>query len=607
MVDRIGIAYSRAGSVPSVTSVSLAQGQVARRYDAYMPALRIALCQLNVTVGDFAGNIKRILRALDLAELGGADLAVFPELVVSGYPPEDLLVEPAFVESAERALSEVVRATRECVAVLGFVESDGGLYNAAVVASRGEVHGIWRKELLPNYGVFDERRWFSTGSGDTPFFVIAGVRVGVTICEDAWSSDGPVVRQAKQGAELIVSLNASPYRRDVLVEREEMLAARAKEGECTIVYVNLVGGQDELIFDGGSLVIDEYGEVILRARQFVEGIEIADIEIATKSPSVRIPDRRDFVVSETSRALAGPRRTPVLVEPLERSDEVYEALVLATRDYVEKNGFNEVGVALSGGIDSALVAAIAVDALGAGRVHGVAMPSRFSSEGSLADATRLAEQFGIDLRTIPIELAHHAFLELLAPSFAGQPSNLAEENIQARVRGTLMMGLSNKLGWLVLTTGNKSETAVGYATLYGDMAGGFAVIKDVPKLLVYELCEFRNKRAGYDIIPQPILDKPPSAELRPEQRDEDSLPPYSVLDPILEGYIEDGKTIEDLEREGFDPAVVHRIFDLVDGAEYKRRQAPPGPRVTHRAFGKDRRMPIVNRFRASRRFDGSSS
>jgi len=572
-----------------------------------MPVLRVALCQLNVTVGDFAGNVDRILQALDQAEANGADLAVFPELVVSGYPPEDLLVEPAFIESAERALVEVVKATRECVAVLGFVESVGGLFNAAVVASQGEVHGIWHKELLPNYGVFDERRWFATGNGDTPLFVIAGVRVGVTICEDAWSSEGPVVRQAKQGAELIVSLNASPYRQNVLFEREAMLAERAVEGSCSIVYVNLVGGQDELIFDGGSLVIDEYGTVALRAPQFVECIEVADIEITRKPRSEETPSRADCIVTKTRRAVPDTGRPPSLVAPLERIEEVYEALVLATRDYVEKNGFADVGVALSGGIDSALVAAIAVDALGAGRVHGVAMPSRFSSEGSLVDAARLAEQLDIDLRTIPIELAHNAFLELLAPSFAGHAGNLAEENIQARVRGTLMMGLSNKLGWLILTTGNKSETAVGYATLYGDMAGGFAVIKDVPKLLVYELCEFRNKRAGRDIIPQSILDKPPSAELRPDQLDEDSLPPYSVLDPILEGYIEYAKTIGDLEREGFDPTIVRRVFDLVDGAEYKRRQAPPGPRVTHRAFGKDRRMPIVNRFRASRQFDGTKS
>ncbi len=572
-----------------------------------MPVLRVALCQLNVTVGDFAGNVGRILDALNRAEESGADLAVFPELVIPGYPPEDLLVEPAFIESAERALDEVVRATKECVAVLGFVESVDGLFNAAAVASRGEMHGVWHKELLPNYGVFDERRWFATGSGDTPLFVIGGLRVGVTICEDAWSSDGPVVRQARAGAELIVSLNASPYRQNVLIERQEMLSARATEGDCSIVYVNLVGGQDELVFDGGSMVIDERGATTLRMPQFVERVEIADIEIASKSRGDEINTRADSVVTRARRAETETIRPPSICSPLERSEEVYEALVLATRDYVEKNGFADVGIALSGGVDSALVAAIAVDAVGADRVHGVSMPSRYSSEGSLTDAARLAEEFKIELRTIPIELAHYAFLELLAPSFSGHSSNLAEENIQARVRGTLMMGLSNKLGWLILTTGNKSETAVGYATLYGDMAGGFAVIKDVPKLLVYELCEFRNKRAGRDIIPQSILDKPPSAELRPDQRDEDSLPPYTVLDPILEGYIEYAKTIGDLEREGFDPTIVRRIFDLVDAAEYKRRQAPPGPRVTHRAFGKDRRMPIVNRFRASRRFDGAKS
>lgn len=579
---------------------------VPHRYDARMHCLRIALCQLNVTVGDFAGNIDKIERALDHVEAEGVDLAIFPELVVTGYPPEDLLVEPAFVESAASALHAVAAKTRACVAVIGFVEPSDMLYNAAAVVAEGKVHGIWRKELLPNYGVFDEHRWFATGSGNTPLFVVGGVRVGVTICEDAWSSEGPVVRQGRLGAELIVTLNASPYRQGVIAEREEMLAQRATEGSCAIAYVNLVGGQDELIFDGGSLVMNERGDVVARAKQFEDGISIFDLDVARKPSDPRSSLRDECVITSSRRASSEGVIAPTVVEPLGRIEEVYEALVLATRDYVEKNRFGEVAIGLSGGVDSALVAAIAVDALGPNRVHGVAMPSRYSSKGSLSDAALLGARLGIDFRVIPIEPAHRAFLDMLEPSFSGHAVGLAEENIQARVRGTLMMGLSNKLNWLVLTTGNKSETAVGYATLYGDMAGGFAVIKDVPKLLVYELCELRNRRFGTDIIPQSILDKPPSAELRPDQKDEDSLPPYELLDPILEGYIEYGKTIGDLELEGFDPAIVRRVFDLVDAAEYKRRQAPPGPRVTHRAFGKDRRMPIVNGFRASRPWKNES-
>ncbi len=570
-----------------------------RRYDTKMSTLRIALCQLNVSVGDLVGNTKRICEALESAESNGADLAIFPELVVTGYPPEDLLFEPAFLQSATFALDEVVSHTGSCVAVIGCVDAGDLLYNAAVVAHKGQVKGVWRKELLPNYGVFDERRWFATGDGSTPLFVIAGVRVGVTICEDAWSPEGPVVRQGRQGAELVISLNASPYRRDVLDEREDMLKDRALEGACAIAYVNLVGGQDELIFDGASMVLDSHGEIVGRSPQFRESLEIVEVEVVTKTQPKEFASG-EMIITTSRRTEFDDAYRPQCQPRLSRPSEVYEALVLATGDYVRKNGFSEVGVGLSGGIDSALVAAIATDALGPDHVHGVAMPSRYSSAGSLKDAADLAERFGIDFRTIGIEQAHQAFLDLLAPSFKGLPQNLAEENVQARVRGTLMMGLSNKLNWLILTTGNKSETSVGYATLYGDMAGGFAVIKDVPKLLVYELCEYRNELAGHDIIPRAILDKPPSAELRPDQRDDDTLPGYAILDPILEGYIEYAKTIDELVAEGFDPDVVRRVFDLVDGAEYKRRQAPPGPRVTHRAFGKDRRMPIVNGFRASR-------
>jgi NAD+ synthase (glutamine-hydrolysing) len=570
-----------------------------------MSTLRVALCQLNVTVGDLLGNMQQILDVLVEVEEKGVDLAVFPELVITGYPPEDLLVEPAFLELSNRALEAIISQTRSCVAVIGIVEPGEHLHNAAVIAQNGEMKGIWRKELLPNYGVFDERRWFAPGEGETPLFVIGGVRVGVTICEDAWSSKGPLVRQGADGAELVVSLNASPYRRDVLIERERMLAERAREGACSIVYVNLVGGQDELIFDGGSLVMNEDGDVIARAPQFIESVEIVDIHVTLKPLSKDRARTQEQILTSSRIAESSPIYAPQRDIARDRTREVYEALVLATTDYVHKNGFHEVAIGLSGGVDSALVAAIAVDALGPAQVHGVAMPSRYSSPSSLGDARELARHLGIDLRTIEIEEAHQAFLNLLAPSFRGLAPSLAEENIQARVRGTLMMGLSNKLNWLVLTTGNKSETAVGYSTLYGDMAGGFAVIKDVPKLLVYELCAYRNGLVDSDLIPQSILDKPPSAELRPDQRDDDTLPPYEILDPILEGYIEEAKTIDDLVALGYDPVIVRRVFDLVDAAEYKRRQAPPGPRVTHRAFGKDRRMPIVNGFRASRPWSGT--
>jgi NAD+ synthase (glutamine-hydrolysing) len=546
-------------------------------------------------VGDLDGNVDRVLSMLVRAADAGADLAVFPELVVTGYPPEDLLLKPSFIEANRAALARIAAASGECVAVVGFIDGDGPLFNAAAVCANGTVWGTWHKELLPNYGVFDERRWFVPGSGDTPLFSIAGNLVAVTICEDAWSGDGPVTRQALGGAEVVVSLNASPYRTGVLALREQMLRDRVTETSCPIVYVNLVGGQDELVFDGGSLVLGSDGAVLCRAPQFEEALVIYDLELPGRSqPEPVLP-----VCFVTAAASKKPEvDAPVVLPPLSRAEEVYGALVVATRDYVEKNGFSEVVIGLSGGIDSALVATVATDALGAARVHTVAMPSRFSSQGSLDDAALLAANLGVDHRVIEIESVHQGFLELLAPHFDGRAPDLTEENLQARIRGTLLMGLSNKFGWLVLTTGNKSEMAVGYATLYGDMAGGFAVIKDVPKTLVFELCETRDKLAGYDLIPRAILDKPPSAELRLDQLDEDSLPPYSTLDPILEGYVERDFSLEDLVAQGFDESTVRRVITLVDRAEYKRRQAPPGVKVTTRAFGKDRRMPITNGYSA---------
>ena len=573
-----------------------------------MPSLRLALCQLDATVGDLEGNTTRVIDALRGAEEAGADLAVFPELVLTGYPPEDLLLKPAFVEGSLVALDEVASASGTCAAVVGFVDQDRDLYNAAAVLCGGKVHGIWHKELLPNYGVFDERRWFVAGDGQTPLFSIAGTRVGVTICEDAWSPSGPVARQAAGGAELIVSLNASPYRAGILAERQRMLATRASDGSCALAYVNLVGGQDELVFDGASMLFDHDGTLVASAPQYREAILVVDLELRGRFRK-RIVEPRGWPQAKLLPVVpvSGPRPSPPqphaapqLSPRLGPEEEVYEALVLATRDYVKKNGFSDAVIGLSGGVDSALVATVAVDALGSERVHGVLLPSRFSSEGSLTDATALSENLGIDHRVIGIEPVHEAYLELLAPTFADRAPDLTEENLQARVRGTILMALSNKFGWLVLTTGNKSEMAVGYATLYGDMAGGFAVIKDVPKTLVYALCEMRNAQAGRDLIPTAILTKPPSAELRDDQRDEDSLPPYDELDPILEGYVERDLSVQELVAEGHDEPTVRRVIDLVDFAEYKRRQAPPGVRVTSRAFGKDRRMPITNRFRASR-------
>ena len=568
-----------------------------------MADLRLALCQLDAVVGDLEGNVGRVLAALAEAEAAQADLAVFPELMITGYPPEDLLLSPGFVDGNLRALDAVAAATGRCAAVVGFVEEDRSLYNSAAVCAGGKVHGVWRKVHLPNYTVFDELRYFTPGSGAGPLFSVAGVPVGITICEDGWSPNGPISQHAAAGADLVVSINASPYRAGVLAERERMLATRAADASCALVYVNLVGGQDELVFDGASMVFDLDGTVRVAAPQFREAVVLCDLEIRPRYRK-RLVDPRGYAdvapapLLPVSDPVAGAREPspPTLVPRLGAVEEVYEALVLGTRDYVHKNGFSDVVIGLSGGVDSSLVAAIAADAVGPEHVHGVRMPSRFTSAGSSDDAAALAENLGIELLTVPIEPVHAAFLELLSPHFTGRAEDLTEENLQSRSRGVVTMALSNKLGWMVLTTGNKSEMAVGYATLYGDMAGGFAVIKDVPKLLVYELCRMRNARAGRELVPESVLTKAPSAELRPDQRDDQSLPPYEVLDPILEGYVEQDRTVDELVAAGFDEALVRRVVRLVDRAEYKRRQAPPGVRVTTRAFGKDRRMPITNAY-----------
>ncbi|MBV9283726.1 MAG: NAD+ synthase [Acidimicrobiia bacterium] len=567
-----------------------------------MPRVRVAACQINTVVGDLDGNLAKILAAYDEAEAAGCDIAAFPELAITGYPPEDLVLKPGFISDNLAALEKLAARTGRCAAIVGFVDAGRDLYNAAAVCALGSVQGVYHKRLLPNYAVFDEQRYFAPGGPPQALFLIGGVRVGVSICEDAWSPDGPIAALAEGGAELVVNVNASPYYANRLDERERMLATRAEDASSALVYVNQVGGQDELVFDGASLVFDANGDLLARGPQFVEHQQIVDLNVKPVFRK-RLLDPRgrltgeplpEVLISSESHADGTPHVTAGIVEPLGPVAEVYEALVLGTRDYVQKNGFTDVVIGMSGGIDSSLVAVIAADALGPEHVHGVSMPSRYSSEGSKDDARELAEALGVDYRTIAIEPAHAAFVEMLAPSFADMAEDLTEENLQSRARGVTLMALSNKFGWLVLATGNKSEMATGFSTIYGDMVGGYAVIKDVTKTLVYELCRERNRRAH--VIPDAVLTKPPSAELRPGQRDDQSLPAYDELDPILEAYIEDDLTAAELVQEGYDAELVRRVVTLVDRAEYKRRQAPPGVRVTPKAFGKDRRLPITNRY-----------
>jgi NAD+ synthase (glutamine-hydrolysing) len=568
--------------------------------------LRLAAAQLNTVVGDLSGNVEKVLAALAAAEAAEADICVVPELAIPGYPPEDLLLKPGFVADNVTALEKVAAATGHCAVVVGFVGAAPGgvgLANAAAVCAGGRVVGIYRKRFLPNYGVFDEQRWFVPSDEPPALFGVAGAWVGVSICEDVWFDDGPVAQAGRAGADVVVNLNSSPYNRGRRAERLGMLSGRVAEAGCAIAYVNQVGGQDELVFDGDSLIVAADGTLLGSGAQFAEDLVVVDLPIGSHPPRAvtgllpRIPVTEPRRSDRLRLPVTAPR--PVLSDHA----EVYAALVLGTRDYLGKNGFSEAVIGLSGGIDSSLVAAIAVDALGAGRVHGISMPSRYSSEGSRDDAGALAERLGIDLKTVAIEEAHVAFSSMLAPLLGREPFGLTDENLQSRLRGVLLMAVSNAKGWIVLTTGNKSEMATGYSTLYGDSAGGFAVIKDVPKTLVYELCRYRNTQAVLEGLPGPIpdsvLDKPPSAELRPDQRDDQSLPPYEELDPVLQGYVEGDRTAAELVAEGFAPAVVDQVVRLVDGAEYKRRQMPPGVRITTKAFGKDRRMPITNRYRSS--------
>jgi NAD+ synthase (glutamine-hydrolysing) len=575
------------------------------------------MAQLDLVVGDLSANVSRIKRALATAEEAEADLCLFPELAVTGYPPEDLLMKPRFLTDNQAAVEEVAAATSRCAVVVGYVEAsneldvgswtgDGGgtkpparLANAAAICAGGSIVGTYRKRALPNYGVFDEKRWFSAGTGPLVLYGIAGLAVGISICEDVWSPDGPVVELGQGGADLVVNINASPFSHGRWEERLAMLRRRVAEAGCALAYCNLVGGQDELVFDGASVVLDRDGALLAASPQFAEDVLVVDILAGSTNGS----RQRSLSVVPVSEPGPGkqPLGKPIIHDPLPKSAEIYEALVLGTRDYLSKNGFRDAVIALSGGIDSALVATIATDALGAEHVHGLSMPPRYSSDGSITDAQDLATRLGIDMQIVPLEAAHRVLSDALSPVLAGDPVGLTDENLQSRLRGLLLMAVSNAKGWIVLTTGNKSEIATGYFTLYGDAVGGFAAIKDIAKTQVYELCAYRNARTGappFEPIPTSVLEKPPSAELRPDQRDDESLPPYEVLDPVLEAYVERDRTKPEMVADGFDPLVVDAVVRLVDTAEYKRRQLAPGVRITAKAFGKDRRVPITNRYRA---------
>ena len=536
--------------------------------------MRIALSQLNCVVGDIDGNVRRMASAVAAARAVGAQLVAFPELAITGYPPEDLLFKPSFIQANLRALKQVAGLARGLAIAVGFVDRDGQgrLFNAAAVAVHGKIAVRYHKMMLPNYGVFDEQRYFTPGR-DPVVATVAGVRVGVSICEDIWQEAGPLRAQVRQGAQVLLNLSASPYHAGKLAVRERLLAHRAREHRRPILYVNLVGGQDELVFDGASLAVDARGRLRGRAPQFQESLMVVDVPRAGSA---------DWLAE----------RTPAL--PL--MEEVYEALVLGTRDYVTKNGFRDVVLGMSGGIDSALTAAIAAEALGPTHVAAVSMPSPYSSAGTQRDARIVAERLGARCMTIPIAPMYRAYLASLRSAFAGRPADTTEENLQARVRGAILMALSNKFGWLVLSTGNKSEVSVGYCTLYGDMVGGFAVIRDVPKTWVYQLARVANRRAGRPVIPESVFRRAPTAELRPHQTDQDTLPPYPMLDRLITAYVEQDRPVSALRRLA--PAkVVAKTVRMIDAAEYKRRQAPPGIKITPRAFGRDRRMPITNRFR----------
>ena len=572
-----------------------------------MRRVRVGLAQVNPTVGAIEANARLVIEWMGRARAAGCDLVAFPELTLTGYPPEDLLFKPAFIEANLRALADVTKESRGLTAVLGYVDKRDDIFNAAAVLHDGAHAGTYHKQYLPNYGVFDENRYFQSGT-ESPIFAAGDVTLAANICEDIWYPTGPTTRQALAGAELIVTINASPYHAGKAQFREKMLATRASDDLICLAFVNTVGGQDELIFDGHSFVFNEKGECMARGKAFEEDLVIADVDLDQVFRARLLDSRRrkeKLQADQSTRRISLPAlpakdkpKLPVHeVEALEPLEEIYRALVLGTRDYVTKNGFAHVVIGLSGGIDSSIVAAVAVEALGAANVSGVTMPSPYSSAGTRRDAVKLAKNLGIDLLRVPITGVLTAYKRVLAAAFKGLKEDVTEENLQARIRGNYLMALSNKFGWLVLNTGNKSEIAVGYTTLYGDMAGGFAVIKDCPKTLVYKLSEHANARAGREIIPRAVFTRPPSAELRPGQKDQDSLPPYEELDAILECYVEGDQGVADIVARGFDVATVKRVVAMVDRNEYKRRQGAIGIKITPRAFGKDWRLPIVNKFR----------
>jgi len=575
-----------------------------------MKRIRIALAQINPTVGDLTGNVIKIKTGIRKARAEGSDIVVFPELAVTGYPPEDLLLKHQFIQDNIAAMHEIREAAKDIVTVVGFVDANEGLYNAAAVISDRVLVDTYHKKYLPNYGVFDEYRYFRQGKR-FPVYNLDGTHIGVNICEDIWRENGPAKIQALLGAEVIININASPYHIGKLSEREDLLSGRAKECGSMIFYVNTVGGQDELVFDGGSLIVDRDGNITGRGRQFREEMIVVDMEIPVR---VKEQSRKDMTalkaILEEGECVEkivipfrpGKKRRRTMkqekVVKMSENEEIYRALLLGTEDYVRKNGFRNVVIGMSGGVDSALVATLAADALGKENVYGLFMPSKYTSRESREDTQALSKNLGIKILTIPIDTVFRAYLKIFSGHFRGMRPDITEENLQARIRGNILMAFSNKFGWLVLTTGNKSEMSVGYATLYGDMAGGFAVIKDVPKTMVYELCKWRNRTAGRYLIPERVLWKEPTAELKPDQKDTDTLPPYQELDPILKSYVEDDRSFDEIIEEGHDVERVQKVIRMVDHAEYKRRQAPPGIKITPRAFGKDRRFPITNRYRS---------
>jgi len=578
-----------------------------------MRSIRIALSQINTTLGDLEGNAQKIIEGIQSARNMGVDLLAFPELALTGYPPEDLLLMPRFVQQNLEIMRKIVETTRGLTVVVGFIDKKDDIYNAAALAHNGELVDIYHKVFLPNYGVFDEDRYFQSGR-EALVFDIKGVKMGVSICEDIWHAGDPLKTEALIGdAEVVVNISASPFHAGKRESRQRMISTRAHDNTVIIAFVNMVGGQDELIFDGNSMIIDQKGDLIARAHSFEEDFLVADLDVdMVFMTRLHDPRRRKekltFSSDHISLKTLGLTNVTKEVDPppaiekhqplqYDELGEIYRALTLGTYDYVQKNGFHQVLLGLSGGIDSALVAAIAVDALGRENVTGVTMPSPYTSKESLDDAQQMAENLGIRLLRIPISPMFDSYLDTLRPHFQGIREDITEENLQARIRGNILMALSNKLGSLVLTTGNKSELSTGYCTLYGDMAGGFSVIKDCPKTLVYQLANYKNKKERTEIIPARIIEKEPSAELRPNQKDIDTLPPYKLLDPILQAYVEEDKEMDNVVALGYSKDVVRDVIEKVDRNEYKRRQAPPGVKITHRALGKDRRLPITNRYR----------